>query len=197
MITVIPRRYDAPKWQANVRGGDEFKCANGVIIKNLFELKQALSSLPDSVLSSHVSDSRHDFADWVQSGVGDDFLSQEIRKNTHRWGMIVSLERQMMRTLNLPPYVAERWLSSTPNGFVFQSSQTANSLADLASGLTAVTDAVVLFHLERIPNDLAKWVNDEIGDYQLAEILAESTNRQQMKSQVEDHLAMLHEAAKP
>jgi hypothetical protein len=197
MITVIPRRYDAPKWQANVKAGEEFKCVNGMTIRNLFELKQFLSTLPDSVLSHHVSESHHDFADWIKNSVGDDQLSQEIRKNVHRWGMIVSLERQMMRTLNLPEYVAKRWLSPSIQTFIFHGGESVDSLATLAQMLSSVTDADVQFHLERVPNDIAKWVNDEIGDYQLAEILAESTSRVQIKSLVEDHLAMLHEAVKP
>src|SRR4030066_2335136 len=104
MITVIPRRYDAPKWQANVPTGQVFKLNNGQLIHNLFELKQVLSSIDETLLQSHVNPEQHDLAAWVLYSFGDPALSEELKKNHHRWGLIVTLERQLMRTLNLPPF---------------------------------------------------------------------------------------------
>lgn len=195
MITVIPRRYDAPKWQACVAPEQVFVCQNGVRLANLFDLKQALSTLPEPVLQHHLSPERHDFSIWVASAVGDADLSRAIAKQHHRWGLIVTLERHLMRTLNLPGYVAKRWLRTSSHPFYFHSGQAAASLDELHRELIRASDAQLSDHLNRIPNDIAKWVNDEIGDYPLAEILAEANNRLQLAAVIEDHLIMLREAA--
>jgi len=108
--------------------------------------------------------------------------------------MIVALERQMMRTLNLPHNVAQRWLGTVEWAFHFKDGFKAESLASLKKALETVSDETVEFHLERDPNDVSKWVNDIIGDYQLSEILVEATNRQQMLSYVTDHIEMLEHA---
>jgi hypothetical protein len=195
MITVIPRRYDSPKWQANVPVGQAFRFSNGLAVQNLYDLKQALSSLPEDIVKHHVNDKRHDLAEWIQYSVGDVSLAEAIRTQQHRWGMIVTLERHQMRTLNLPPYIAQRWLSPVTETFSLNAGPAITSLSELSESLKQVSDEAVLRHCERVPNDIAKWLNDCIGDYQLAEILAESTSRSQMSRNVEDHLAMLREAA--
>lgn len=195
MLTVIPRRYDSPKWQAPVAQHQTFVFKNNVSARTLFELKQALTLIPDDTFYYHVSENKNDFADWVESVVGDGVLAQELRHQNHRWGMIVALERHLMRTLNLPPYVAKRWLSPAPSPFTFVTGEAADSLSSLTSALEKVSDDTVAFHLERIPNDIAKWVMEAIGDYQLAEVLADSSTRLQMLRAIEDHLTMLGEAS--
>jgi hypothetical protein len=195
MLTVIPRRYDSPKWQAPVAEPQTFVFKNNVSARTLFELKQALTLIPDDTFYYHVSETKNDFADWVKSVVGDEILAQELRHQNHRWGMIVALERHLMRTLNLPPYVAKRWLSPAISPFTFLTGEAADSLPSLAGALEKVSDDTVAFHLERIPNDIAKWVMEAIGDYQLAEVLADSSTRLQMLRAVEDHLTMLNEAS--
>lgn len=194
MLTVIPRRYDSPKWQATVSPDLSFTFQNGLTARSLFELKQALTVVPDLVFHHHLEDGRHDYAGWVESIIKDPKLAQELRAQNHRWGMIVALERQLMRTLNLPSYVAARWLSDAKTPFTFVSGEIAPNLASLAQTLASVSDDSVAFHLERIPNDIAKWVMDSIGDYQLAEVLADCSTRLQLLRSVEDHLEMLNDA---
>lgn len=189
-------RYLSAKWQARVIPSNAaFRFNNGVMINNLWELKQALRIVREDIIAEHVHEGKNDLADWVENVVGDTTLACELRKTTARWGLIVALERQMMRTVNLPAYVANRWLSTTPYEFLFQDGQKANSIESLKDCLTKADDSVIAFHLEREPNDIAKWVNDVLGDYQLASILAESTNRLQMLTFIDDHLVMLKEAS--
>jgi len=188
-------RYLSAKWQARViPSSSAFAFNNGVLVNNLWELKQALRIVREDIIAEHVHEGKNDIADWVEHKVGDKDLADQLRTTTVRWGLIVALERQMMRTVNLPFYVALRWLQSTPYEFLFQDGKKANSLEQLKDCLDKVDDAVIAFHLERDPNDIAKWVNDVIGDYQLASVLAESTNRLQMLTFVEDHLQMLKDA---
>lgn len=196
MITFIPRRYTTPKWQAQVTDGEQaFRFTDGTAVKSLFELKQALATLPEDAINHHVNEERHDVADWVEFVIGDAQLAQELRQYTHRWGLIVSLERQLMRTLNLPAYVANRWLSPTERKFTFKGGKSVGSLEELAEALQNLPDEEIEFHCERMPNDIARWVLDVIGDYELAEMLEEGANRSQMHRFITDHLDMLHEAA--
>jgi len=194
MFTILPRRYHTPKWQAYVTETQAFGFINGTKVRNLFELKQALSTLPEDVINHHL-DNRHDIADWVEFSVKDVDLAQELRRYTHRWGLIVALERQMMRTLNMPEYVAKRWLETASQPFTFKTGESCDSLETLAACLEKVSDETVEFHQERLPNDISKWVHDIIGDYELADLLEEAANRMQMQSFVTDHIHMLKEAA--
>jgi len=187
--------YLAPKWQARViPSQNAFTFKNGVVINNLWELKQALRIIREDIIAQHVNTDKNEIADWIEKKVGDNKLAAEMRKNTHRWGLIVALERQMMRSLSLPKYVAERWLSTVEYPFYFVDGKSCNSLHDLKHKLEEVSDETVLFHLERDPNDIAKWVDDIIGDYVIAGILSEATNRSQMITFVSDHLVMLEDA---
>jgi len=157
-------------------------------------MKQALLNLPEEVINHHLRDGENDIANWVESVVEDRELAQEFRKYQHRWGLIVALERQMMRTLELPAYVAARWLLEGDSEFVFVSGEKVRSVYELKETLTKVSDETIAFHCERHPNDVAVWVADVIGDYELADLLEEAVNRTQMQRFVEDHVVMLEDA---
>lgn len=188
-------RYLSAKWQARVIPSKKaFKFNNGVTVNNLWELKQALRIVREDIIAEHVHEGKNEIADWVEKEIKDDNLAKELRKTTVRWGLIVALERQMMRTVNLPYYIADRWLKETEYPFYFQDGKKAESLKELKEVLEKTSDETVEFHLQREPNDIAKWVDDIIGDYQLASVLAESTSRLQMLTFLEDHLVMLEEA---
>jgi len=101
----------------------------------------------------------------------------------------------MMRTLNLPDYVARNWLEGAYKEFSLSNGESVKGLEDLAGVLGAVSDEAVKFHLERVPNDIARWVLEVVGDYLLAELIEESSNRGQMQRFVSDHVEMLKEAA--
>lgn len=196
MNNFSPTSYMSPKWRAYVTPNDRsFTFANGIKVASMWELKQALLTLPEDIIVHHVRDEQNDIATWVEHVVGDKEMADEMRKYKHRWGMIVALERQMMRTVDLPDFVAKRWTAKVDNGFTFMSGEVVNSLAELASAFGKITDETVAFHCERHPNDMAVWVLDIIGDYVLAEMLTEATSRLQMQRNVEDHLEMLAEAS--
>jgi len=195
MLTFIPNRYHSPKWQARITDSQkQFQFSDGLVVTSLWELKKTLTEIPDNILIDHIKPDNNHIANWIEFVIQDTELASIIKQQTNRWGIIVNLERQMMRTLNLPPYVAKRWLSYTPNAFTFQSGQNVNSIADLKNTLEAVSDQVVEFHLQRTPNDITRWLLDIIGDYILAEYIEDSPNRQQMFNCVSDHMQMLEDA---
>ena len=196
MSTLYAHRYESPKWQAYVTPeASGFAFESGFFVTSLYELKQALLNLPEDEIALHIKKEDNHLASWVENVVGDKDLADALRSYDHRWGMVVALERHMMRTLNLPAYVAKRWLKEVALPFVFVSGESANSLESLSASLEAVSDAAVEFHLERTPNDISKWVQDIIGDYELAELIQEGSNRAQIARFVSDHLAMLKDAA--
>lgn len=196
MMSLVPSRYAEPKWQAYVTPEVKaFKFSSGRIVRSLYDLKTALTEESEDVILGHVQNGKNDLAEWVRTNIKDEELANELNRYSHRWGLIVALERQMMRTLSLPNYVAKRWLESTQYSFTFVSGEKANSLEELVNVLKQVSDETVAFHRERVPNDISKWIMDIIGDYQLAELLEEATSRMHMIHFAEDHIDMLKEAA--
>jgi len=196
MFNLIPNRYAEPKWQAYITPDkNAFVFSSGRKVRSIYDLKMALTEESEDIIASLISDGKNQIADWVGNVLGDKELAEDMRRYDHRWGLIVSLERHMMRTLSLPSYVAKRWLSETSISFTFVSGQQVNSLESLIRVLKEVDDATVSFHRERSPNDISKWMMDIIGDYQLAELLEEAQNRLQMIHFAEDHLEMIKEAA--
>lgn len=195
MFSAVPNRYAEPKWQAYITPESKaFTFESGRRIHSLYELKIALTEENEDNIALHLKDGKNDLAEWVEHTLGDKDLATEMRHYDHRWGLIVALERQMMRSLSLPPYVAKRWLSASDIPFTFVSGQVIHSIEDLSKTLKEVSDDTVLFHRERVPNDISKWMMDIIGDYQLSELLEEANNRMQMIHFLDDHLQMLHEA---
>ena len=191
----LPSEYLSPKWQAYVTPYSRyFTFANGTSVGSMWELKQALLNLPEDIIMHHLRGQDNDIASWAEKVVGDADLGHELRRYQHRWGLIVALERQMMRTLFLPHFVARRWLAKVDQPFQFVDGRSVQSLEELKDILASVEDEVVAFHCERNPNDVAVWVADIIGDYELADLLEEVTTRSQMERIITDHLEMLVEA---
>lgn len=197
MIFHPPHRYQSPKWQAPIILDNlKFHFKQGPTVSNLFQLKNALTVVSDSTLYFHVNNDKHDIADWIEHVVGDQALANSLKKQTHRWGLLVHLERQMMRTLNLPFYVAKRWLGPASSELKLISKESATNLKDLSKVLKKTSDETIDFHLERVPNDISQWVLHSTGDYLLSDILVESSNRSQMQRFVSDHISMLKDASK-
>ncbi len=192
MIYTSAQRYLTPKWQARVIPSSKaFKFSNGVTVNNLWELKQSLRVVREDIINEHILGEVNDIANWVKNEIKDERLASELAKQNNRWGMIIALEREMMRTLNLPANVAQRWLNKTPWAFKFVDGTEADCLTTLRDALEKVSDETVAFHLEREPNDISKWINDITGDYILSEIISEAHNRKQMIAFLQDHLEML------
>jgi hypothetical protein len=193
MFNLVPGRFAEPKWQAYVTPDTQsFVFTSGRKIRSLYDLKIALSEESEEEIHRCINDG-HLLASWVRNAIKDESLATEFEKTQHRWGMIVTLERHMMRSLSLPDYVAQRWLEPTDIKFTFVSGQTADSLQSLAIAMKEVSDETISFHRERVPNDISKWIMDILGDYQVAELLEEAANRTQMLHFLEDHIAMLTE----
>jgi hypothetical protein len=193
----LPNMYHTPKWQAPiVDPAKQFHFHDGPAVATMFALKNALTQVPQDTLTYHVTGSQHDLADWIEYVVEDSELAATLRQYTNRWGMIVALERQMMRTLNLPPFIARRWLGPAYSKMQFISGDSVGSLHELADTLERISDDAVDHHLKPVPNDVANWVAAGVGNYPLSEQLEDASNRLHLHQFLTDHLAMLTEASR-
>lgn len=189
-------QYYAPKWRARVLPDSKcFYFASGEKVCTLWDLKQALKSVPNDVFEKHVGQGYNHIADWVQNIVGDLDLAKLFRSSSNRWGMIVNLERHMMRLLYVPRYVAQRWLSPGEYSFYLASGRHIWSLYELRDALRGVDDASIQVHLVHEPNDFVAWINQGIGDYLLADLLTGVKNKDQLLMRLSDHIVMLEDAA--
>lgn len=185
-------QYLAPKWRAYVTPFSAgFHFSNGLTVRSLWELKQALLTFHEDVINEHIGEGKNQVADWVKNVVGDEELAELLEKQTQRWGLVVSLERKMMRSLNLPDYVAKRWLKEVDKSFEFVSGEKIKSLNDLRIVIDSISEDSLKFHYQRHPNDLSFWMADIVGDYYLAESLEEVNSKDLMMKVIEDHMEML------
>ncbi len=185
-------QYLAPKWRAYVTPHQlGFHFSNGLTVRSLWELKQALLTFHEDVINEHIGEGKNQIADWVKNVVGDDELAKILREQTQRWGLVVALERKMMRSLNLPDYVVKRWLREVEKPFEFVSGERIKSLDDLRDVISGISEDSLKFHYQRYPNDLSFWIADIVGDYYLAESLEEINSKELMIKIVEDHMKML------
>lgn len=189
-------QYLAPKWRAYVTPHDlGFDFGNGVVVGSMWDLKSALLTLEDSLINSHIQMGSNHIATWVRQIVGDFRLADSMIETDQRWGMVVALERQMMRTLNLPDYVANRWLKKSSSGFHFESGEEIFSLHELQAIFPSIAETTLSAHYERYPNDLSSWLSNVVGDYYLSDALEEACHKDQIQAIIEDHLAMLTDAS--
>jgi hypothetical protein len=189
--------YATPKWQAQVKPHyKSFWLADGTVVSNLWQLKHTLKTAPEHILNQHIHNQTNQLADWVDQAVWDHHLARLLKNQTHRWGMIVTLERHQMRTLNLPPYLAARWLTPVPESFYLADSRYLFSLTELKHALMELDNSLFKQHLQTVPNDFINWINNSIGNYLLSEILFDIIHQTKFLTRLSDHLEMLHQAAK-
>jgi hypothetical protein len=188
-------QYLAPKWRAYVTPYEAgFAFSNGVVVGSLWDLKCALLTLEESLIIPHCVIDDHHIAKWVEVSIGDVPLATLLATTNQRWGMVVALERHMMRALSLPSYVAKRWLKKTSSPFRFVHGVEIASLTELQTAIHSIADDALSFHYTRFPNDLSLWLSGTIGDYYLSDSLLEASHKDQIETIIDDHLTMLMEA---
>ncbi|MBI2133967.1 hypothetical protein HYU11_04765 [Candidatus Woesearchaeota archaeon] len=69
------------------------------------------------------------------------------------------------------------------------------SLNELSSGLKGITDVQFTHHLNKEKNDFSKWVNDVIGDAELAEDLKKVKTKTAAIKKINERLEMLKKTA--
>ena len=77
-------KEEAKRRLADVPDGKRFWCHDGMVVKNLKELKRALDDMSDETFHYHLAGGRNDFSKWVREVVGDDKLAEALGKTRSR-----------------------------------------------------------------------------------------------------------------
>ena len=64
-----------------------FWCCDGVIIKNLEGLHNALRNMSNETFHHHINHDKNDFSTWVKEVVGDNSLARQLKKAATRSSM--------------------------------------------------------------------------------------------------------------
>lgn len=62
----------------------QFKVINGLELRNLCDLADALEVMDDQTFAFHVNETRNDFADWVREIIGDHKLADKLENLSTR-----------------------------------------------------------------------------------------------------------------
>lgn len=83
--TSAPKKHTAKHAKrvlARAEGPQCFWVHNGEILADLVEFERALASMALDTFTHHVSESRNDFADWIEFVLGDTELAAALRGAT-------------------------------------------------------------------------------------------------------------------
>ncbi len=84
------------KFLSNVPEDKVFWLSNGQKLRNLKELRNALTSMPDDVFYHHVDQTHNDFANWIRDVVGDKALANEIQQSRGVYDHILKVNSRIM-----------------------------------------------------------------------------------------------------
>ena len=184
-----PHWYQTLKWQALVPDDQTFTFADGQQVQTLFEFYNHLTTAKESVVSQHLQ--AKDFSNWVKQSIGHEKLASGIETVKHRWGLIVTIERVMDQTPNLPSYLAQKMLAPNKLPFAFKTGQSVSSLAELVEALKNINQPTLDFHNQRHPSDLSNWYKNSIGDPEFSKLIEEIPSRVMLIHMLEDRIQLL------
>lgn len=72
------KNYNRMAVFANVPQGKDFWAANGLVIKNLYELANSFEVMDDYTFSQHVNQDKNDFAKWTNDVLNQQKLAEQL-----------------------------------------------------------------------------------------------------------------------
>jgi len=69
---------EARRYLSDVDSGKCFWVNNGQILKNLEELANTLSDMPEATFQHHVNKEKNDFSKWISEVIGDQKLANDL-----------------------------------------------------------------------------------------------------------------------
>jgi len=162
----------------NVPPESYFYLYNGVIIKNLHEMIEALEIMEEDTFRHHVNDKKNDFAEWINNVVKDKGLAEKVYKSKTRDEIINLLETEPVRFEEMIPkkQLAPAdyfWLA---NGVVIK------DLYELADALRIIDDKTFNIHISSNKNDFSNWIGNIYNNKYLADKLSHAKSREEMIS---------------
>ena len=86
MVTAMRKRITKSMLN-DVPDEHAFWCCDGVIIKNLEGLYNALKNMSRETFHHHVAGNKNDFSEWIKNVVGDVTLARQLQKVATRASM--------------------------------------------------------------------------------------------------------------
>ena len=85
-------------FEITIKPEEYFRLSNGRILKNLYELMNALESMDDDSFIFHVNEQRNDFSSWIRDIFKDEELAKLISNSQSRQDIIKSIEARLFET---------------------------------------------------------------------------------------------------
>jgi len=165
------------KLYKNVAPEKYFCMYNGIIIKNLRELIDALEIMDEETFAHHVNSEKNDFSSWVENVIKDKHLSEKLRNAKTREEMINIVETQKIHiedgSLNIQQLKPADYFRLS-NGVVIR------SIYELSDALKAMNEETFSHHVNSEKNDFSSWAAQSLKNVYLAEKLGKSKTRQEM-----------------
>ncbi len=86
----------AHKFLSDVPEDKVFWLSNGNNLRNLKELRNALTGIPDEIFYRHVDANHNDFSNWIREVIGDKILANEIQKSMSIYDHILKINSRIM-----------------------------------------------------------------------------------------------------
>jgi len=96
----MPKKL-SKKQMVCVEGGMCFWVNNGPVLKDLYELRDALKNMSDDTFVHHVSGDKNDFATWVEHVIQDAELAQKLLKCKTSASMFKAVEKHLKSNYEL------------------------------------------------------------------------------------------------
>ncbi len=152
-----------------------FHMHNGVVIKNLHELIDALEIIDEDTFKHHVNAPMDDFAGWIRNVIKDTNLADKVSKIKTREEMITLLETEPVQVEEIVSKRAKPkdyfWLK---NGVVIK------DLYELSDALRVMDDDTFNYHVNAQKNDFSVWLAHSLNSKYLAEKVSPIKSRQEI-----------------
>lgn len=81
-----------------IKSEEYFRLSNGRIIKNMYELLNALESMNDDTFNFHVNENKNDFGNWIRDIFKDEKLSKSIFESKTREDIMKAIENRLFES---------------------------------------------------------------------------------------------------
>jgi len=80
------------EYKTHLPPGKYFQLANGVVIKSLYQLSDALKAIDEELFGKHVNEGKNDFVSWVRNALKNEDLAEKLEKARTKQEMVDILE---------------------------------------------------------------------------------------------------------
>ncbi len=77
-------KQDAGRFLVSVPEENVFRCCDGRILRNMYELSQAFSNMGDEIFAYHSNTEKNDFSKWVRDVIKDEELAMGLAKSRNQ-----------------------------------------------------------------------------------------------------------------